>query len=731
MRKISALCMLLFAAALVAGCAVKIDAAASRRQALLAKKFEREGRTAEAEAAYKEALKADRFNETACQNLARIYLDRGESDKALPLLDRAVSCAGKTGPADISAEAAALILTDRPQEAVLVLERALDGDPSRADLRVLLAAACFKSKQFERAAREMRAIPLEPAAGSSESPAERAAADIGLDAPSLKQLLWEVWSNCLRSLERDQWAQDAEDTAALAERYFPDAAIFKAYHARLLYLRGEREQALELLARALEKDPFDTEVVREARYLYVCERRYADALAVWRRAVPQSFVFAPDNLIKDRIEALESSTQKASEKKDDADAQCRLAIAYRRMGWLEEAVAQAKIALALDPAPIRIGDAVREMSLLGKHLKYIARIKKFMAYLYDAEIGGDSPLSVGEIVKAMRGMARLEGIPLADSPREIYSLPFYGSEIHVFNRADSALAAYFLEFGEYLQVSQIHQPPFCQIMNIIAWFENTRGMDSQCVVCDEDRVWSLMGYAFNRPIIAGHSTLSRLGFYADFDGLRPDMQFVRAAQAAAKTPKADSARSGFYSDEARNALLARLLSGVDVSSDDAVFQKLSEVTLDGVAYHELGHVKDLQRFIPIYAHIPAHFIEGFRARLSPSAIRDRTELRAESYSLAHSPEPHGVILNNLLRLEADSVKTRYIDYLLYYMPMQQADYSPYISVAGRILEFSLEYLEKESGGKVSPAETAERLSRMTPRELSQIGEAMLRDEGMK
>jgi tetratricopeptide (TPR) repeat protein len=727
-RRISELCVLLFAAALLAGCAGRIDVGASRQQAILAKKLEREGKIAEAESCYKEALRANRFNETAYHGLARIYLDRGDSHKALRLLDRAVAYAGKTGPADIPAKAAALIVTDRPQEASWILEGALDNDPARADLRLLLAAACFKSKQFARAAREIQSVPLEPAAGSAESPAERAAADIGLDAQSLKRFLWEVWSNYLRSLERDQWSEEAEDTAARAERYFPKAAHFKAYRARLRYLHGEREQALELMARALEMDPFDMEVVREARNIYVCERRYADALAVWRRAIPRSFVFAPDNLLKGRLEALESFTQRASEKKDDAEAQYLLAMAYRHMGWIEEAIAQIKIALGIDAGN---QDAAREMLLLDKHERYLARIKTFLGYLYDAELRDGAAPSVGEVVASLRSMAQAEGIVLADSPHEVYTLPLYGSEIHAFNRENSALAAYFLEFGEYLQVSRIYEPPFCQIMNVIAWFENTRGIDSQCVVCDEDRVRSLAGYAFNRSIIGGHSTLSRKGFYVDFDGLRPDMQFVQAAKAALKEPGGKPGQSGLYSDEGRNAVLARILSGADVSSDDVVFQRLSEVMLDNVAYHELGHVKDLQRFIPIYAHIPAHLLEGFRAGLRPSMIRDRMELRAEAYSLAHSPEPHGVILNNLLRLQADAAKPRYIDYLLYSMPMQEADYSPYISGAGRILEFSREYLEKESGAKVSPADTALRLSRMTARELSQIGEALLGDQGMR
>jgi tetratricopeptide (TPR) repeat protein len=726
-KKFLPLVLPFFAALLLAGCAARIDEAASREKTALAQSLERSGNAAEAEAAYKEALRADRYNETALWGLARLYLNTDEAGKAMPLLDRVIARAGKRTPPDIAAESASLIISGRAREAESLLEGALDKDPSRSDLRLLLAAACVKGKQFARAVREIQSVPLE-AAGGAESLAQKAAAALGLDETSLKILLWEAWSNYLRSLNRSQWSPEADEAAATAEKYFPQAAHFKACRARLLYLHGEKEQALALMAGALEMDPFDMEVVREARYVYVCERRYADALAVWKRAAPQSFVFAPDNLIKRRLDALQSFTQEASEKRDDAGAQCFLAMAYRHVGWLEEAAAQAEIARGIDP---QNQDAVRETLLLYKHERFLERIKELTGYLYDAEIEDSASPSLAAIAASLRGIAKSEGIVLADSPDEIYCLPLYGCEIHVFNRDKSALAAYFLEFGEYLQLSRIYEPPFCQIMNIIAWFKDGRGIDAECVICDEDRVRSLLGYAFNHPVIAGHSTLSRAGFYADFDALRPDLRAVRSAEAALKGPETGGEAAGFYSDAGRDALLARLLSGADASSDDAVFQRLSEVALDGVMYHEYGHVVDLRRFVPLYAHIPAHFIEGFRAGLSPSNIRDRMELRAETYSLAHSPEPAGVILSNLLRLQADGTKPRCIDYLLYYMPLEEKGYSPYLSGAGRMLEFARKYLEQESGGTVSPAETASLLSKMAPEELNAIGEAMLREEGMK
>jgi tetratricopeptide (TPR) repeat protein len=710
-----------------AGCAAKIDAAASREKTALAQRLEREGKGAEAETAYREALKADKFNETAYHGLARVCLNRGEPNIALPLLEKAARYAGRTGPADAAAQAAALIITGRPAEASHVLEEVLDGEPGRYDLRLLLAVACYKNKQFARAAYEIGSIPAQAAGGAAESPAEKAAVDLGLDAVGLKVILLEVWTNYLRSLERDQWTQEAEETAARAEQYFPEAAHFKAYLARLRYLRGERAKADELMGRALAMGPFDMEVVREARYIYVCERKYAEALAVWRRVVPQSLVWAQDNKVKPALDGLETFTREAAEKKDDAVTQFLLARAYRRMGWIEEAEAQVKAALALDAG---YSNALNEMLVLVKHKRYLARIKSFLSYVYDEELSGGGGPSLNEIVSALRQIAQSEGIVLQKSSEEVYSLPFYGREIHVFNRDKSGLAAYFVEFGEYLHVSQIYEPAFCQIMNIIAWFDKTHGMDSQCVLCDEDRVRGLAGYAANRSVIAGHSTLSAIGFYVDFDGLRPDVRFAANVKAAAQVGAANSAQVGFYSDAGREALLARILKGVDVSSKDAVFQRLSESMFDNVAFHEFGHVKDIQRFQPLYAHIPAHVIEGFRSGFSPAKIRDRMELRAEAYSLAHSPAPHGVILNNLFRLQYDIKSARYIDYLLYYMSLVESDYGPYMSGAERVLDFARRYVEEESKGQITPQETAARLSEASPVELSKIGRALLKDEGM-
>lgn len=723
MKKILALILIL---APLAGC-VKVDVPASREQTNRALALERENKLPEAEAAFKQAIQLNRYNDTALHALARLYLNQGQPDNALPLLEKAVARAGKTGPPDPAAKAASLIILARPEDAAFVLEDALNKEPARYDLRLLLAAACFKNKQFPRAARVIQSIPATGPDGEPESPAQLAAAELGLDTPSLKALFWEVWSNYLRSLKRDEWSQEAAETVARAERYFPNLALFKAYSACLAYLHGEKDKALEALARALELDPFDMEVVREARCIYVRERRYADALSVWRRAVPQSIVLAEDNRRKPLLDILEEASRAASEKKDDPQAQFLLAMAYHHMGWLEEAIAQTKTTLALDPAN---KDAAQEMFALAKHQKFLDRIKAFTDYMYDSELRGASGLSANEIAAALRRIARSEGIMLPNSPGEIYSLAFYGREIHVFNYQSSALAAYFLDFGQYLHISEIHEPAFCQIMNIVAWFENTRGIDCQCVVTDEDRVRALSGYASNRPVIGGHSALSRLGFYVDFDGLRPGSRLVAAAQAAAKQPAQNGDAAGFYSAPGRDALLQRVLQGAGPSSPDAVFQKLSEAMFNDVAYHELGHVKDMDRFLPILAHIPAYFIEGFKAGLSKAAVRDRTELRAEAYSLAHSPQPHAVILGNLLRLQFDISQARYIDYLLYYMTLEVGDYSPYLSGAGRIMEFSRDYLAKARNQKVLDSETAMRLSEMPPEQLNQIGLDLLKDLGM-
>ena len=722
-----AIVILTCAVAASGGCTIKVDIDSSRAHVIRAKKLEHRGEIDQAEAAYRQALEADRFNETAYHGLARVFLNRGEPAKALLLLQKAVRYADKTPPSDAAAKAASLIILGRPREAAYILEKALSEEPGRGDLRLLLAAACFKDKCFERAAREIRFIPLAPLAGTEGAPALRAARDLGLDEHALRLLLYEVWANYLRSLKRDQWSAQAAEIAGRALETFPDAALFQAHAARLKYVLGERNAAMELIAGALERDPFCADVVREARCLYVCERRYADALKVWRRAVPQKIVFARDNRLKPRLDELENLTREAADKKDDADTQLRLAVAYRRIGWIEEAIAQCKVALSLNPQGEK---AARELSLLQKHGAYLTRIRGYFDAIYNNQLRGIPVPSIRAIARSLHTMARSEGIVLDDKGDDVYTLPLYGREIHVFDADHSPLAAYFLEFGQYLHLTEIHQPPFCKVMNIIAWFENTRGMDAHCVLCDENRVRSMQGYAANRTVIGGHATLSRRGFYVDFVGLRPDRYFLNMARSALGSPAENDVLAGFYSDRARDALISRILKGVDVSSDDAVFQRLAEAAFNAVAYHELGHLHDLKRFIPVFAHLPAHILEGARSNFSPSRIHKRLEMRAEVYSFAHSPEPHAVILNNLFRLRMTASKLRYIHYLLYYLSLESSGQTPYIYGARRIMEFAREHLEKEAGSEVTSAETALRLSEMSPEDLRKVGMALSRKVGL-
>jgi tetratricopeptide (TPR) repeat protein len=124
--------------------------------------YEQLGRTADAEAAYREAMALEAAFWPALNNLAVILLKRGELVDGLGLARRAADSAGENG-AVLHTLGWAYYLSGRPAEAVAALERSRALMPEVAMVNYTLGRARAAAGQVEEGRRlVMRALELDP-----------------------------------------------------------------------------------------------------------------------------------------------------------------------------------------------------------------------------------------------------------------------------------------------------------------------------------------------------------------------------------------------------------------------------------------------------------------------------------------------------------------------------------------------------------------------------------------
>ncbi len=699
-------------AAWLGGCRVCAENEASLKIAVSADRLFAEGAKDRAEAECRRALEACPGSRTANHLMGRILVEKGRTEDALACFKKAGRVPSDTWhltEPEIIAIAESLLVLGRADMAIKFLEDADTALASRSRAALLYAVAFFKNKDFSSAV-----AAFERYRGEGEIAAEDS------------NVAWEIYSRYLASIAKEGKSEAILKRAAFAVGRFPDSALIHAHYGRILYNAGRIEQALAEAQKALDIEPYYAEVVATARYVFVCAGRYEDALAIWRRSIPRAVVYSPNNTLADRVNSLESLSTQAGLPDADSSALLSLARAYRLMGWVGEAETVCEKALRLDPASSRIAAEAAE---LRKHRDFVARLCAYFDEQYRLQLRDGDYDDIDEIVVEMRRLAGEAGIALPDGGDEVYHIVFYGREIHAADSARSALARYFLEFGRYLHISQIHGAPLCKIMNVVAWFEMKRDdvspllpagtcaltrtvrIDHDLVICDEDSLVSFGGFISNRPRIAGHASLTRGACYVDLDALRPTNRRVRKIVETLRAgEKTDDGRAALY----RRALLIEGLPDADSAACDEVFQRLVSAETDAIAAHEEGHLVDMDRHLPLVAHLPAHLLDGLRAGFSPTKILYRIEFYAEAFSSANAANPHMVALRNLQLLENFRSKPAYEIYLIYYLSLERDKISPYTNAAEGILAF----LEKKLENDIGRADVA--LAGVEPRRLREM-----------
>jgi VanZ family protein len=416
----------------------------------------------------------------------------------------------------------------------------------------------------------------------------------------------------LRGPLRPEEEADAEELALLAAERFPDVTAFHRAAALAALRRGDDAAALERVRRALALDPGDGPSARLARLLLVRAGRPEEAFDVWLRTLPAPRVFASENELLARFEALRDAAH-------NPRARAALSRALAACGLVDEADAVG----AGDPetlARVDLGRAVRAA---------LAALPR------DA--------TVADALAAARQAASRAGL----AP-EACAIEARDGEAGTLATPDAPLVRALLDAGLALDV----RPGAARV--VVALASRRRSLASGLVARELLVEGADAGLAPPAGLL-GRATPLGTGFFLELDAIRPSAaevsELARALGSPERTPQptppAGSEDALATSAELRAELVRRAAPLLANAGDPPpqLFAALLEARLRYVGEHESGHVVDLARLVPVAAHPLNNIARVIDGGLAPADVAGRYEEIAELFALAQDPAPYVALLS--------------------------------------------------------------------------------------
>jgi tetratricopeptide (TPR) repeat protein len=442
----------------------------------------------------------------------------------------------------------------------------------------------------------------------------------------------------------------------------PKSGAWQRLAGRVALERGEWAAAHAAYGAALELGVAAPELAAERRLLAVRRGRPRAALEAERTLVPERLALAPSNSRRARHAALYAACDAWAEAPGDAAAQLTFATTALAAGWIEEGRWVAQQLADAEPTP----DAVRAraVALLRKLEGYDALIERLRAGLdagYRAARLGGSPVELEPFLRELGAWAAAH-LPapwnrdLSEGTRFI-RFGLIGELIDPVPPPPgtppaqiSGLQRYFLEeWNHHLLIGRRNgQPPEATLLRVASWDPAARRAlwgetVTYGVLHGEARALeSLREHQGSEIAGAAFSA----GFYVELvaaGGTAHALQRLAALKGEARRrvesivpPAAEAAGTALalFKDPALQAAL--LLRGGDGGAAAAAEH-------DAVHWHELAHVVDARRMLPLTKH-PADVLRWL-ARSGFSLRRAEARLEEHAYwaELAHAADPHAVL----------------------------------------------------------------------------------------
>jgi len=332
---------------------------------ILGRLYRIQNNSVEAEKAYNQALKADPKNEDALTALAMMYLDLGDTKRAIENLKAASE--GNPSPQTLTALAAAYEQMRDYKSAVDALRRALAISPDNDRLVRGLVEDLKSSRQYDEALQIYQSM-------LSDDPRDGSA--------------WLGMSEIYR--EKRDWAK-AQEALDKAKAIDPENVEVQADEINLLEAQGKTNDAIAALTRLLDKTESARYTTPQARYrmgllenlgmLYAKSGQYSKAVDAYRQIVGVYSDGGPEAekeiintyfLAKDLDNAKREADAAIKKYPDSPDLQVTHARLLANLGKVDEAASEVRT-LAKGKEDLKTQLALAEIYEMGKRYSDVGK----------------------------------------------------------------------------------------------------------------------------------------------------------------------------------------------------------------------------------------------------------------------------------------------------------------------------------------------------------------------
>lgn len=461
--------------------------------------------------------------------------------------------------------------------------------------------------------------------------------------------LYAYWREILSMLRRELY-QCAISTAREALSIFPGHSLFLTLQAQALWHTGQIDEAEKCLEQTLAKDPYRLEAVQLYRKVSMVRGEYRRAFDVWKPLMPEAILYHPENRVRDRYLELARAIAQAGARQPGTLID--LARALAKVGWEEEA--QIVYSQIQDPG------IENERLELDRHLRFMGRMRRLIYAAYET-----GELDVVRLLDRIEREARELDVPLDTRPsREFSSYFFVVRETDPFAPEPGSLGEYLARYNKCLDLGTNYGHIEARLMNRISLRNHHRKLvgrwrDYRVLIGDETFIDTFTGYHSGSPNVAGRAFLSGKGFYIAIDTMRPNLGHLTDVYRRLQHPAAvamDREKLS-YGEGIGDALLCRSMEPVmaDLSDPEKrssiLYRELLLRKIDTVHNHELGHILDFPKFLPVYANLDEIVSMLAREGFSPQNIHTRFERMAELFGFAHTRYPYYYLYQEMERLD--------------------------------------------------------------------------------
>ncbi len=529
--------------------------------------------------------------------------------------------------------------------------------------------------------------------------------------PTRELYLWAA-GELVAELARKRDYAAARTAVKQALGRFPDAPRLLHYLADFDRAEGLFHEAEQSIMKAAHLAPYDPSIARAARRQLVAAGKYEQALRVWMRGLP-TMLFEGESRLKPVIDATASIF---SDRAQLPERLVDLAQCYEQAGWWWEAKAiwqRLMQAAEITPSALKISMQVYDAARAGlervdQWLEMLDAVRRYFREHYAAVEGGHDDRAIETAIADLENICRQKTTDFPAGAGSPAVMSIYGAEMSPLATPDAPLVKYFLERGLYLDLQTGRDGVELKLMTVLNRREHSLEISGETrtvvgYLCGEGYIRSLAGHRSGLSQVAGCATFTGRGFYVDLEAIRASVGEmvdggILQVQSRHRGLDFEPEMLQFWFERFA-AELGEPPAGVD--AQDWLVAELVRADIEGVRFHEIGHIVDFEHLTPFWSNFWSNLWRNLEEGFSANNLATRFELVAESYALSQLEVPWPTLAVNLRWLKTDE-QDPWFRWLLRDSRFDDAEPPPYQVVARELFRHLLEGMQANPEGPLTP-----------------------------